>query len=147
MDMDVAPHANDAVAIVGSPPKDAQVYLSFYYPELKDLGKHFLTVVSGVLAFFVTFADRLVDVSKATTAQRNFLIVALALLITAVVSVGTGIYVNFVAGGRANGSVIRGRPGDFKPFVRFTYILYHVGGASFVLALCLVAGIAAMKIL
>lgn len=133
--------------IVGSKPRDAEVFLTFYYPELKDLGKHFLTVVSGVLAFFVAFADRLLDLKKATVAQSVCLIVALAMLIIAVVAVGTGIYINFVAGGRANGSIIRDKPGDFKPLVRFIYFLYHVGGAAFVLALCLVASIAASKVI
>ncbi|MGZ5462138.1 MAG: hypothetical protein ACXW4P_04070 [Thermoanaerobaculia bacterium] len=137
----------DPVVVLGSRPRDADVFLAFYYPELKDLGKHFLTVVSGVLAFFVAFADKLLDVAKATAAQRAFLIAALALLIVSVGCVGTGIYINFVAGGRANGSIIRGKSGDFKPLVRRTYALYHTGGAAFVLALCLVAGLAILKVI
>ena len=79
------------------------------------------------------------DIARATTEQRAFLITAFALLILSVVCVGTGVYLNFVAGGRANGSIIRGKPGDFKPLVRRVYLLYHVGGATFVLALCLLS--------
>ena len=147
MNLESPTEPGDPVVVLGSRPRDADVFLTFYYPELKDLGKHFLTVVSGVLAFFVAFADKLLDVAKATAAQRVFLIAALALLIVSVVCVGTGIYINFVAGGRANGSIIRGKTGDFKPLVRRTYLLYHTGGAAFVLALCLVAGIAILKVI
>jgi hypothetical protein len=125
---------------------DREIFLEFYYPELKDLGKHFLTVVSAVLAFLVAFVERLINLTAATTFQRWFLILALGLLIISVASVGTGVYINFVAGGRANGSIIRGKPGDFKPFVRLTYLLYHVGGSAFVLALCLLAELAAFRV-
>jgi hypothetical protein len=133
--------------LVGSPPQDANVFLAFYYPELKDLGKHFLSLVSAVLVFLVAFAEKLLNVGAATAAQRGLLIISLALLILSVVSVGTGVYINFVAGGRANGSIIRGKVGDFKPLVRRTYLLYHAGGAAFVLALCLLAGLAVLKVM
>jgi hypothetical protein len=124
---------------------DAEIFLTFHYQELKDLGKHFLTLVSGVLAFFVAFADRLLDLSAAKSSQKAFVILALAMLIVSVMAVGTGIYVNFVAGGRVHGSIIRGKPGDFKPLVRRTYQLYHIGGVAFILALCLLAAMAALK--
>lgn len=131
---------------LGSSDRDKAVFLQFYYPELKDLGKHFLTVISGVLAFLVAFSENLINLASASAIQRLFLIVALALLIIAVASVGTGVYLNFVAGGQANGSIIRGKPGDFKRFVRITYLLYHIGGAAFVAALVLLAAIAALKV-
>jgi len=124
---------------------EKSIFLQFYYPELKDLGKHFLTVVSGVLAFLVAFSEKVVNLASASDVQRLFLVMALALLMIAVVSVGTGVYLNFVAGGQANGSIIRGKPGDFKRFVRMTYLLYHIGGAAFVAALALLAAIAALK--
>jgi hypothetical protein len=136
---------SDGEQLPTSPKSDSEIFLEFHYPELKDLGKHFLTLVSGVLAFFVAFADRLLNLSKATLTQKVFLILALSFLIISVVAVGTGIYINFIAGGRVHGSIIRGKGGDFKPLVRRTYWLYHVGGAAFVLALCLLAAIAALK--
>lgn len=125
---------------------DRAIFLQFYYPELKDLGKHFLTVVSAVLAFLVAFVDKVINLTTATALQRSFLIISLGLLIVSVGAVGTGVYVNFVAGGRANGSIIRGKPGDYKPLVRITYLLYHIGGAGFVAALCALAAIAALKV-
>lgn len=130
----------------GSSARDRSVFLQFYYPELKDLGKHFLTLVSGVLAFMVAFAEKVINLASASATQRLFLILALALLIIGVASVGTGVYLNFVAGGQANGSIIRGKRGDFKRFVRITYLLYHIGGAAFVAALSLLAAIAALKV-
>jgi hypothetical protein len=141
--MDDRPGVEQPPGIPDKP--ESEIFLTFYYQELKDLGKHFLTLVSGVLAFFVAFAERLLDLAKATALQRVFLILALSTLIISVVAVGIGIYVNFVAGGRAQGSIIRGKPGDFKPLVRVTYALYHAGGLTFILALSLLAAIAALK--
>ncbi len=39
-------------------PKD--VFLKFNYPELKDLGKHFLTIASATAVFLVSFVEKIV---------------------------------------------------------------------------------------
>jgi hypothetical protein len=41
-------------------------FLKFLYPEIKDLAKHFLTLLSGILVFSVTFSEKIVPVSEAT---------------------------------------------------------------------------------
>jgi hypothetical protein len=126
---------------------DTEIFLGFHYNELKDLGKHFLTIVSAVLAFSVTFSERMVDFTKATPSQKALLISSWSFLIVAVVTAGTGIYLNFIAGARASGSIIKERKSDFKPLVRCTYRLYEIAGGCFVLSLILMATIAALKFL
>jgi len=116
---------------------EQKIFLDFYYPELKDLGKHFLVVISATLAFSLTFAEKIVSIQKGTSFQRSLLLGAWGLMIVAILAAGIGLYQNFVAGGAANGSIIRGRPRHFKPLVRRVYALYHVAGFSYVISLLL----------
>jgi hypothetical protein len=39
---------------------EAKTFLDFVYPEVKDLCKHFLTLVTGILVFSVTFSEKIV---------------------------------------------------------------------------------------
>jgi hypothetical protein len=126
---------------------DAEIFLEFHYPELKDLGKHFLTVISAVLAFSVTFSEKLADLSKATLSQRVLLMCSWLFLVTAVVTSGAGLYYNFVAGAQVHGAIISGGKTDFKIFVRRTYSLYKIAGGSFIIALILLAADGASKLL
>jgi hypothetical protein len=41
-----------------------QKFLVFLYPEIKDLAKHFLTLISGVLVFSVTFSEKIILVVR-----------------------------------------------------------------------------------
>lgn len=129
------------------PKPDSEIFLAFHYNELKDLGKHFLVIVSGVLAFSVTFSEKMIDFTKATSLQKGLLIGSWSFLIVAVVAAGTGIYFNFIAGAQANGAIIKGRKYDFKPLVRRTYRLYEIAGGCFILSLIFMATIAALKFL
>ena len=125
---------------------DVEKFLEFHYPELKDLGKHFLTVIAAVLAFSVTFSEKITEFSKATASQRLLLMCSWLFLIVAVVTSGAGLYYNFVAGAQAHGAIIRGAKNDFKIFVRRTYRLYEIAGASFILGLVLLAADGASKL-
>ena len=137
----------DAKKPSGEPttPSDSDKFLSFNYQELKDLGKHFLTIVSGVVAISITFSEKMIDFTKATGLQKSLLIGSWSCLIVAVVTAGIGIYVNYVAGAHANGSIIKGSRTDFKSLVKITYVLYHVGGVCFVIGLCLMAAMSVLK--
>jgi hypothetical protein len=126
---------------------DSEVFLSFHYNELKDLGKHFLSIVVGVLAFSVTFSEKMINFTDATSLQKTLLICSWSSLIIAVVAAGTGLYFNYIAGAQANGAIIKGNKYDFKPLVRRTYRLYEIAGGCFIIALILMATIAALKFL
>jgi len=93
---------------------DAEIFLEFHCAELKDLGKHFLTLISAVLAFSVTFSEKITDFSKSSSPQKTLLVSSWLFLIIAVVTSGAGLYYNFVAGAQAHGGIIREIKTDFK---------------------------------
>lgn len=126
---------------------DSEVFLSFHYPELKDLGKHFLLVMSAVLAFSVTFSEKMIAFPGAGGLQLTLLLSAWGLLIMALVATGVGVYFNYIAGAQASGGIIKGKPSDFKPLVRRTYRLYQVAGGTFIMSLALLVLAAALKML
>ena len=126
---------------------DAEIFLEFHCPELKDLGKHFLTVISAVLAFSVTFSEKIVDISKTTFPQKILIMCSWLFLIVAIVTSGAGLYYNFVAGAQAHGAIIRGGNTDFKIFVKRTYRLYEIAGGSFIIGLVLLAADGTSKLL
>lgn len=125
----------------------ADIFLSFHYPELKDLGKHFLVIISAVLAFSVTFSEKIIGLSGSGWMQRLLLVGSWCLLMIALVATGIGVYFNFVAGAQANGGIIKGRPSNFKPLVRRTYRLYQIAGGTFIISLALLVLNGALKIL
>jgi hypothetical protein len=137
---------NNAVPM-DNPKTDAEIFLEFHCPELKDLGKHFLTVISAVLAFSVTFSEKITEFSKSTLPQKGLLMGSWLFLIIAVVTSGAGLYYNFVAGAQAHGGIIRGKKTDFKVFVKRTYRLYEIAGGAFIMALILLAADGASKLL
>jgi hypothetical protein len=107
-------------------------FLAFLYPEIKDLAKHFLTLVSGVLVFSAAFSDRIISFGLATRFQKIALVIAWLLWIGAVVLIGLAIFVNFVAAVRTLGAVTllsRGKKHDNSNLIRLTYIALDTGGA------------------
>jgi hypothetical protein len=115
-------------------PKD--VFLAFNYPELKDLGKHFLTISSATAVFLVSFIEKIVR-STASDSQEwgdaLFRATLIALLL-AIVTTGTGLFTNYIAGAGASGAIILGVGTNFRAFARVTYALYLIGGASLISA-------------
>jgi hypothetical protein len=94
------------------PPK-ARVFLEFKYPEIKDLLKHFLTLVSAALVFSVAFSEKIVNFETASFGQRTAVIFGWFLLIVALGSCGAGLYVLYLAAERALSEVVSGQPSDF----------------------------------
>src|SRR5262245_40530737 len=70
----------------------SKVFLAFKYPEIKDLLKHFLTLISASLVFSITFSEKIIDFNNATMGARIAVIGAWALLILAFGACGIGIY-------------------------------------------------------
>lgn len=139
--------SDENIASVIKLKSDSEVFLSFHYPELKDLGKHFLVIISAVLAFSVTFSEKIIGISGAGGLQMVLLLSSWGLLIVALVATGIGIYFNFIAGAQANGAIIKGRPSDFKPLARRTYRLYQVAGGAFIMSLILLVVDGSLKVL
>ncbi len=114
---------------------EAKAFLSFNYPEVKDLCKQFLTLVSGVLVLSITFSEKILNFQTARLAQRMCLLACWAMLITSLISCGFGLYLIFIAGESANGAIVYDYGRDFKHFAKLSYGLLDFSGISFVAAL------------
>ncbi len=126
-----------------TPGNHRQIFLGFHYGELKDLGKHFLTVIVGVLAFSVTLSDN--KSGRLNGMLPILLLMGWTCLFGAAVCTGTGIYSNYIAGAKASGAIIGGVRSDFKHYVRRTYRLYQLGGGLFVLGCLLLVAAAIVR--
>ena len=128
----------DLVGIVYIHPnvtEEAKIFLAFQYPEVKDLCKQFLTLISGILVFSIAFSEKIIDFQRARLFQRLSLLVSWALLMISFVACGSGLYFIFIAAESANGSIIYNYGHDFKYFTRISYTLLDFAGVSFVAAL------------
>jgi len=118
-----------------------EMFIKFYYPEVKDLSKSFLTLVSGILAFSVTFSSTIIGFPNASILQLTFLISSWLFLIVAIVAAGGGIYTNFVSSNIANRAIMEGKEHkiEFSSLVKHPYALLNVAGIAFVIGLILLA--------
>jgi hypothetical protein len=118
-------------------PSKARIFLSFNYPELKDLGKHFLTLSSATAVFLLTFVEKLIG----SNASFNHLIKAcMASLLLSIAAAGTGLFFNYIAGAGASGAIIWGIGKDrFRELTIATYVLYMLAGSALFFAYALLA--------
>jgi hypothetical protein len=108
-----------------------QLFLDNVYPEIKDLGKQFLTLVSGVLAFTVTFAEKIIDFGQAFPLQKHLLLFAWVLFIVSITAIGVGLWWNYNASMHA----MHGDSQGAWKRTRKVYFLFLFGGSSFVVGL------------
>ena len=109
-----------------------QSFIANVYPEIKDLGKQFLTLVSGVLAFTVTFAEKIIDFATASSLQKYLLLLSWLFFIGSVTAVGVGLWWNY----NSSISALRGDSGGtWKTTRTVVYPLFLGGGFSFVFGL------------
>jgi hypothetical protein len=125
----------DPLSAVRSQPDDysAQTFLTFEYPETKDLCKQFLTLITGVLAFSVTFSDKIVP--PHARHFRILLVISWFMFLVAIIGTGIGLYQIFVAGQKATHSPTRTEARDFN--WSLSYRGLNCAGAAFVLGLLL----------
>lgn len=109
---------------------DAELYLKYDYPETKEMGLQFLTLVTAVLAFSLGFAEKVFDFPHAAQSKRWFVIAGWVLYLLAITLCGLGLTVNSLAGGRA---VYQGLGYRRLATVAYSFILF--AGASFIIAL------------
>lgn len=81
---------------------DPKTFIDFVYPEARDLCKHFLTLVSGILVFSVTFSEKVVNFQAASVSARWLLFCAWAMFLIAFVGGGASLTMLFLAAGSAN---------------------------------------------
>jgi hypothetical protein len=119
---------------------EAKNFMTYDYAELKDLCKQFLTLVSGILVFSITFAEKIVGYRA--VARWPLLASWIAFLI-AIVLCGLGLGLMALAGGQA----VSGAPGEIYRHMESQAVRLSFGaGLSFVLGLTslIVAGVLTM---
>jgi hypothetical protein len=131
----------------GEQPSEARVFLEFQYPEVKDLLKHFLTLIAAALVFSVTFSEKIVNFQNARLSQHVIVIIAWFLLILALGSCGIGLYTLYLAAEGAIASEVYKRPMNFHVLVRRSYVFQDLSGVLFGLGLCLLVASAAINFL
>lgn len=108
----------------------AATFLGFNYPELKDLGKHFLTISSATAVFVVTFIDKIVSKANRAASMNVLIVMCMCALLVSIISAGTGLFVNYVAGAGASGGIIWGVGKDYRRVTMVTYVLYLLAGVG-----------------
>jgi hypothetical protein len=63
-------------------------FLTYNYAESKDLAKSFLTLISAILVFSITFSDKVVNFQNATRQTRVLLITSWVLFVGSIVLCG-----------------------------------------------------------
>ncbi|MGN6440193.1 MAG: hypothetical protein ACTHMM_26940 [Agriterribacter sp.] len=76
---------------------DAEKFIKHGYPEIKSLGIQFLTLVTAILVFSLTFSEKIVNYSHANAPIRAILIISWTLLILAIIADGIGLAFNAFA--------------------------------------------------
>ncbi len=125
----------------------AELFIKFYYPEIKDLTKSFLTLVSGILAFSVTFSNTTTETSSFPKVQLMLLVFSWLFFILAIILSGYGLYINFVKANVANTAIMKTQKVKFKTLISRSYAFIRFAGFAFVIALFFLVCSAAFKLL
>lgn len=125
--------------------KNAKAFLSFYYVEVKDFSKQFLTVVAAVLAVTVTFSEKIVNFATASTLQKVLLMSVWGGCVIAFILGGAAILFIYDAGVLAKGTETNGTMHNYHKLLRRSYNCLLLGGGIFVLSLMLLVVTGLMK--
>src|SRR6266853_5732241 len=118
------------------PRTSVRVFIEFKYPEIKDLLKHFLTLISGALVFSITFSEKIIGLDKALNNQKKMILAAWFILVLALGACGLGLYTLYLAAEQAVDSEVDGRFANFEPLVGRSYLFQDAAGLLFGLGLC-----------
>jgi hypothetical protein len=75
--------------------------MKYNYAETKDLCKEFLTLVTGILVFSLTFSEKIVDFRRSRNSAKVLLLSSWTLLVASIVSCGIALTYLALAGGQA----------------------------------------------
>ena len=117
-------------------PESSEHFLKYDYTETKDVCKHFLTLVTAVLVFSLTFSEKIVDYKNATDFAKYLLLGSWILFLFAIIACGIGLVYMCLAGGVAVSKELFAYPRQAR--TSFAWIL--AAGTCFILGLlCLIA--------
>jgi hypothetical protein len=78
-----------------------ELFMKYNYAETKDLCKDFLTLVTGILVFSLTFSEKIVDFQHSGKSAKILLLSSWTLFISTLISCGIGLTYLALAGGQA----------------------------------------------
>jgi hypothetical protein len=76
---------------------DAEKFIKYGYPEIKSLSIQFLTLLTAILIFSLTFSEKIINYNQAKHSIRILIISGWTLLILAIISDGVGLAYNAIA--------------------------------------------------
>jgi hypothetical protein len=76
---------------------DADKFIKYGYPEIKSLAIQFLTLLTAILVFSLTFSEKIVNYNQSKNSVRAILIAGWTLLILAIIADGIGLGYNALA--------------------------------------------------
>jgi hypothetical protein len=79
----------------------AELFMKYNYAETKDLCKEFLTLVSGILVFSLTFSEKIVDFRSSPKSPKILLFSSWTLFVASIISCGIALTYLALAGGQA----------------------------------------------
>ncbi|GJH21826.1 hypothetical protein CBA19CS22_34810 [Caballeronia novacaledonica] len=122
--------------------RQADLFMKVDYPESKDLGKSFLTLLSAVLVASITFSEKIVDVHNASTLAVSTMMVCWLLLFVSIVTCGVGLA--FVV--TAQSICVYSPDLDYRSVEMRGAFMFLAAGVTFVFSLVslIVAGIASL---
>jgi hypothetical protein len=110
-------------------------FLKYNFAITEDLCKQFITVVSGVLVFSLTFSEKIVNFSTAKRGLRILLAISWASMLFAIIACGLGLTYICLAGGQA----LYGGDDGYLSTASTSYRWITAAGMSFVVGLvCLI---------
>jgi hypothetical protein len=124
-----------------------QLFTAFHYAEVKDLAKHFLTLIAGVLVLSVSFSDKIVPFDSASRIQKCLLAGCWLGLLASFVLAGFGLFMNYLAAEQAQGGIIYDYKTEFRALARRSYALLDIAAMLFALSLGLLAATAMTRFL
>ncbi len=104
-------------------------FLRYDYAETKDMAKSFLTLVSALLVFSLTFSEKVIGFPDAGGFPRMCLIASWALFIMAIILCGVSLCFISLAGGNAL------YEGDYLPLALRSWVCLLIAGSFFAIGL------------
>ncbi len=132
------------ISALSASPLDA--YIQFKYPEIKDLLKHFLTLISATLVFSVTFSEKVVDFHKSARTQKLTVFLAWILLAVALAACGAGIYLNYLTAEAAIAAKSSGNISAFRALEGLSYLAQDLAGLLYVIGLFVLVTSAVVRV-
>lgn len=89
------PQPTEKVSLPGF--NEARVFITNGYPEIKTLGIQFLTLVTAILVFSITFSEKIINYNISGNLVKMILILAWCLLVSSIIFDGIGLSYNAYA--------------------------------------------------